>query len=310
VSTTLVDITFRNNGQNSVTPLLQSQIIPAGFGIFVGPSNCQEGPSGCNPNDPLLGNPSRTFNDFSYNGPLINGQTEYVLASASFSFLIYADKLDAMGNLDPANRYLAYSLTGDLALILNTADNSRRLVENIAAAEAGLKGFRRLSEIGSDDFLGFQWDTTDILVNFRPDTLLAPGESATLTYETIVQSSTNSNCRSGPAGCLVSYASFGDPIGQGRGGGGSALSASLSAMSSMSALGDLTASSTTIPPVGSDPEGLLFGQFAFFIPTVEGGVLTYVLDPTSVPEPDNWAMMIAGFGLVGATLRRRRRLVA
>lgn len=33
--------------------------------------------------------------------------------------------------------------------------------------------------------------------------------------------------------------------------------------------------------------------------------------PTSaVPEPATWAMMIAGFGLIGVTLRRRRRLTA
>ncbi len=34
-----------------------------------------------------------------------------------------------------------------------------------------------------------------------------------------------------------------------------------------------------------------------------GGLLTV---PPAVPEPASWAMMIAGFGLVGATLRRRR----
>ena len=28
----------------------------------------------------------------------------------------------------------------------------------------------------------------------------------------------------------------------------------------------------------------------------------------SVPEPTNWAMMIAGFGLLGAVVRRRRYL--
>lgn len=31
---------------------------------------------------------------------------------------------------------------------------------------------------------------------------------------------------------------------------------------------------------------------------------------TAVPEPASWAMLIAGFGLVGGTLRRRRMLEA
>jgi hypothetical protein len=29
-----------------------------------------------------------------------------------------------------------------------------------------------------------------------------------------------------------------------------------------------------------------------------------------VPEPSSWAMLIAGFGLTGAAMRRRRRTVA
>ncbi|MBS0361220.1 MAG: PEPxxWA-CTERM sorting domain-containing protein [Proteobacteria bacterium] len=32
--------------------------------------------------------------------------------------------------------------------------------------------------------------------------------------------------------------------------------------------------------------------------------------PPGVPEPASWALMIAGFGLAGATLRRRRMLAA
>ncbi|WP_353216420.1 cistern family PEP-CTERM protein [Sandarakinorhabdus sp.] len=38
------------------------------------------------------------------------------------------------------------------------------------------------------------------------------------------------------------------------------------------------------------------------------GIVTKLVDP--VPEPSSWAMLIAGFGLVGATLRRRRMTVA
>jgi hypothetical protein len=30
----------------------------------------------------------------------------------------------------------------------------------------------------------------------------------------------------------------------------------------------------------------------------------------AVPEPQTWAMMLAGFGVVGATLRRRRKPAA
>ena len=36
----------------------------------------------------------------------------------------------------------------------------------------------------------------------------------------------------------------------------------------------------------------------------------YVTVPGAVPEPATWALMIAGFGLIGATLRRRRALGA
>jgi hypothetical protein len=53
-----------------------------------------------------------------------------------------------------------------------------------------------------------------------------------------------------------------------------------------------------------------FGEFL-----VIGGTLRYAtLDggtlPPGVPEPASWAMLIAGFGLTGAAMRRRRTLVA
>ncbi|TAJ74893.1 MAG: PEP-CTERM sorting domain-containing protein [Phenylobacterium sp.] len=33
-------------------------------------------------------------------------------------------------------------------------------------------------------------------------------------------------------------------------------------------------------------------------------------DPVAVPEPATWALMIGGFGMAGATLRRRRAVAA
>jgi hypothetical protein len=40
------------------------------------------------------------------------------------------------------------------------------------------------------------------------------------------------------------------------------------------------------------------------------GVDNIVIDQAVVPEPATWAMMIAGFGLVGAGLRRRKAAIA
>lgn len=36
----------------------------------------------------------------------------------------------------------------------------------------------------------------------------------------------------------------------------------------------------------------------------------FITVPAAVPEPGTWALMISGFGLMGAVLRRRRRLAA
>ena len=47
------------------------------------------------------------------------------------------------------------------------------------------------------------------------------------------------------------------------------------------------------------PDGLSFGS-------ASGVFLTDAGSPGAVPEPASWAMMIAGFGLVGAAMRRRR----
>ncbi|MEN9931742.1 MAG: hypothetical protein RIS17_315 [Pseudomonadota bacterium] len=50
-----------------------------------------------------------------------------------------------------------------------------------------------------------------------------------------------------------------------------------------------------------------WGEFSGYVPVY---IHTDFIASTAVPEPASWAMLIAGFGLTGAAMRRRRRVVA
>lgn len=64
----------------------------------------------------------------------------------------------------------------------------------------------------------------------------------------------------------------------------------------------------------TDIDGVLnssFGEFAGFAPVaVHRNWIRSIAPAAFVPEPGTWAMLIAGFGLVGGVLRRRRALTA
>jgi hypothetical protein len=51
-------------------------------------------------------------------------------------------------------------------------------------------------------------------------------------------------------------------------------------------------------------------SYGFYVSTTDGALGRGALTVGAVPEPASWAMLIAGFGLVGAAARRRRRAVA
>jgi hypothetical protein len=53
-----------------------------------------------------------------------------------------------------------------------------------------------------------------------------------------------------------------------------------------------------------------FDNFYDFTQGVDGGLINVGRGPSVVPEPSSWAMLIAGFGLVGASMRRRSRVAA
>ena len=58
---------------------------------------------------------------------------------------------------------------------------------------------------------------------------------------------------------------------------------------------------------------MMSSQFVFFMVSnrqQEIGTFSAVLAPSAVPEPASWALMIGGFGLAGAALRRQRGIKA
>lgn len=60
--------------------------------------------------------------------------------------------------------------------------------------------------------------------------------------------------------------------------------------------------------ITSDGRGKLFGVTGDFSGDSDGSIWSY--DTGILPEPGSWAMLIVGFGLTGATKRRRRAIAA
>lgn len=91
------------------------------------------------------------------------------------------------------------------------------------------------------------------------------------------------------------FGSFGDGYGGGSG------DFNLFSASSGSNIGSLAAPNPDAPN----------GTFFFELTTAGGDRMAVTsIAPGTVPEPASWAMLLAGFGLTGAAMRRRRKTVA
>lgn len=167
-------------------------------------------------------------------------------------------------------------------------------------------GLANFGRVGSDSLLrqvGYRWDATQLTLDLGA---LAPRESRTLTYSSTVYASSVLQPWFSNDNLLLAYAGFGDPIGSNAGSG-----AIEDPDFPLIDLGGFDFDPATGEMGGGQFNGYQPGQLPLEF-------ITQPVDPTfgsdvggdvgGVPEPGTWALMLTGFGLAGAALRRRARL--
>ena len=191
-----------------------------------------------------------------------------------------------------------YSIVGSLILLDNGANpptlasysNINGVVGSLDDLSTVLPGFQLLQNDGYGLIYG--WDQSNFTVNF--DTPIV--DSGSITYQistyTFGDSLTGDNESSRS---IIAFSCFADPVGR-----GSTQSQLIPLLNNMAdpTCDDFRAGGDQkrdyVLKLGSIDEN---GNFGF---TAPGG---------AVPEPDTWAMLIMGFGLVGLSMRRGKKTV-
>jgi len=281
-SHTVLKVTLTNDSGNTVTPVLNSTILGAGMGWFVGDKSCLDELNSCGPTDNTLGG-SVLLQDFA---PSAYNDDFTTLGGASFDF-----KISGGGSV-------LLDLSGSFTLLRDLGTGTNYMVADLNPAAQQLLNIQTISDPGS--YWSELWDPTNVTLNFANP--LGAGQSTTLTYETTVSSYSSSECDDA---CLVTYAAFGDPIGRGGGTtGDTGVQAFALGLFGFNADPDPDPNIRFIKPPEDDP--LAFPETDLGLPTFENGVITL----TAIPELSTWLMMICGFAFVGARMRTRRRPLA
>jgi len=268
---TEVEVTYKNTGTVAVQAVLDSTLLPAGLGFLIGDITSDIGPGVCG--NRQLNQCGQTSNNVSF----ANVST----ATAGFMFDVLS------------NGVSIYSLSGGM-----TIDSNGNVTDTLGAARNTLSNFVLQTVPGSGTAIGYNWDST--IVSIVVPGLLAPGASATLTYRVSTYATSTGSCAPLPGSnaysqtCAIGFSVFGDPI---RSGGGINSSPSRQSMLSSS---PFPSSGTPISSIAFNTLGPLLAP-TFNSTTGKLGVFL----PAPVPEPASWAMMIAGFAMVGGAMRRR-----
>ncbi len=191
------------------------------------------------------------------------------------------------------------TIAGSISMQRN-ADGSIAFIEDLGSGDNALSA--ALIGFGSDDVANYakvyKWDRTPFEATLED--AIEFGESAKITYRitTETQSWARNFGNNASPNMVVGFACFADPFGKG---GGRIEVPGFSAM--LDAIGNPADATCDDFVLDGDEEPRVY---TLGLPVVREGVIIFA----AVPEPASWAMLISGFGLVGASLRRKRALHA
>jgi hypothetical protein len=140
-----------------------------------------------------------------------------------------------------------------------------------------------------DKVYAFSWDRTDFTAELL--NAIGNGETSNISYRIATSTVNYATPAFSPpsANLLVAFACAADPIGRG----------SVGAIFTIPGF-----SANTCTDYAADGS---VTPFALKIPRIVGNTLDFT---AGIPEPDTWAMLIIGFGLVGLSMRRTKKPVA
>lgn len=279
VSRTVVDVSFENTGNTSIRPTLNSQITPAGMGLYV---------SGCSATN-LRNCALRDDGDYDWQDVGNEVGAGMAAVGSRFDFKVVSEG------------QVLFELSGGLSLVLGENGSPNTIVTDLGDIEGLLTDFRMTSPVGSQQQISFDWGATDFLVEFPLSLILAPGEFGNLSYITEVTTFSNAFCfGEGRQACPIAYGAFGDPIG--RGGAATTRPNNFAMPSS----GSPAMASANI-------EGIDIGLYQFNFPTFENGEIGFraisgpgITSSISVPEPAQFGLLALGFAYL--MMRRKQQL--
>nr|WP_235977402.1 PEPxxWA-CTERM sorting domain-containing protein [Sandaracinobacteroides hominis] len=275
---------FNNDAVNTITQI-QSTIFESTFGFYV----------------------SDFFNPFVNGlGDVVEGCSGVVLPSCGITdsgagFSNFTNFSQPPGTKDLAFTSFKFEVLQDGATVNEVSgslvlQNTGGVISYVAGAgnadlSSQLINFQQQEDSGYAYIFG--WDRTNFIADLANP--LAFGDSSTFTYRITTEAWSSATVLGAPStNMIISFACFADPLG--RGGNFSA---------AILPLGD--PSDDTCDDYGqlgnNSPKVYTLG-----IPTIKDGRIIFTAP--GVPEPDTWAMLIAGFGLVGLSMRRRRPMAA